>query len=171
MKKSSEIKKRFKKLLRPHIDKLFFPHGVYGQIVYYLEKQGYYGPHTIPAYIVPLRFSADAVAKLNENSEKHNISTSATRKRDIDKLTEGIDLMYNKRWYLERAIFVDMASSGCEPDTLYVDKDFNNGQYKKFFDFLEEKIRAKHFRDPWEDLAAPDMKFWCYMFTNAVQQP
>ena len=167
MQKANEIKKRFKQLLKPHIDKLFFPHGVYGQIAYFLEKKGYYGPHTIPPYIVPLRFSSDASAKLNENSEKHNIPTGSTSKKDIDKLTEGIDLVYDKKWNLEQAVFVDMARSGCEPDTFYLDKDFSNGQYKKFFDFLEEIIRDKHFRDPWEDLAVPDMKFWCYMFTHA----
>lgn len=165
MKKTNEIKKRFKQLLKPRIDKLFFPHGVYGQIAYLLERKGYYGPYTVPPYIVPLRFSLDASAKLNENSEKHNIHSS-NRKEDIDKLTEGIDLVYDRKWNLDPAVFVDMARSGCAPDILYVDKDFNSGKYLNFFDFLEEMIRARHLRDPWDDLTVPDMKFWCYMFTH-----
>lgn len=167
MQKANEIKKRFKKLLKPHIDRLFFPHGIYGQVAYFLERKGYYGPHTVPPYIVPLRFSSDASAKLNENSKKHDIPVSSTRKDDIDKLTEGIDLVYDKKWNLDRAIFVDMASCGCEPDTFYVDKDFNKGQYREFFDFLEERIRAKHFWDPWDDLSVSDIKFWCYLFVHA----
>ena len=166
MNKTNEIKKRFKQLLNPHIDKLFFPHGVYGQVAYLLERKGYYGPHSIPPYIVPLWFSPDASAKLKENSEKHTIPVSAARKEDIDKLTEGIDLVYDTKWNLDRAVFVDMARSGCVPDTFYIDKDFNNGRYRKFFDFLEERIRAKHLRDPWDDLAVPDMKFWCYMLAH-----
>lgn len=167
MKKTSEIKKRFKKLLNPHLNDLFFPHGVNGRVVYYLEKNGYHGPDTIPGYVVPVCFSSEALLKLKDNSEKLNIPVKAAQGEDLDKLVEGIDLTYGTQRKLDPLIFTDMVSSGCKPDVYYLDKGFNNGQYSQFFDFLIDKIWQEYALIPWEDLEPADMKFWCYMFTHA----
>ncbi len=168
MVKNNEVKKTFKRLLKPHIDRLFFPHGVCGQIAYYLQKQGYHGPHTIPRYMVPMSFSAKALSRLERNLELHKIPIDADHEGAFENMLEGIDLVYDGRWNLDRAVFVDMVKAGCEPDTFYLDKDFNNGQYLKLFHFLEDEIRAKHTQVPWAELTVADMKFWCYMFTHAA---
>jgi len=170
--KKNEIRKLFGKLLKPHLNNLFFPHGIHGQIAYYLEKQGYYGPYTIPAYMVPLCFSSEALSKLKENSDKHGIPIEAAHPADVlDKLVDGIDLGYGNRSRLSPLTFVDMVSSGCEPDIYYLDRDFNNDEYMRFFDFLDDTILVKHIRTSWTDLGAADMKFWCHMFANCAEKP
>ena len=165
--KRNKIKKRFSNLLKPRLNGLFFPHGIYGEIVYYLEKDGYYGPHTIPEYVVPAYFSSGALSKLKENSEDHKIAIEAAHDGDLDKLMNGVDLAYGNQWKLPPSVFSDMVSSGCKPDVHYLDKDFNNGQYLELFDFLNDKTRSNHDLTSWEGLETADMKFWCYMFTKA----
>lgn len=170
--KRNEIKKRFKKLLKPRLNNLFFPHGIYGQIVYYLEKEGYYGPYTIPAYIVPFYFSPEALLKLKENCEKHEILIEAIHPADhFDKLMDGINLAHDNRRGLHPAVFIDMVRSGCKPDVYYLDKDFNNGDYATFFGFLDDAIRKNCTRVSWGDLESADMKFWCHMFANFAEKP
>lgn len=171
--KRNEIKKRFNKLLKPHLNKLFFPHGIYGQIVYCLEKDGYFGLYTIPAYMVPVCLSSRALLKLRENSIDQETAIEDVHSDSFGNLVKGINLVQGNRRRLPAAVFIDMVRSGCQPDVYYLDKDFNNGNYVTFFDFLDDAIRKNRTRVSWGDLESTDMKFWCYMLAklNSLRGP
>jgi len=154
-------------LLKPHLDKLFFPDGVYGGTVYYLTEDGFYGPHHIPDYVVPIYFSSEALSKFKQNLEKYNKNLSSISDDDVEKITEGIDLTYGEGWDVAPKIFVDMVKFGCKADTFYFDREFSAHGYDDSFDSLEDGMLEIYDFKEWGDLELEDIEFWCDIIIEA----
>ena len=162
-------RKILEKLISPYLEELYFPDGVYGGTVYYLDEEGFYGAHHIPDYVTPICFSKKALSKLNKKLKKHKIEINNVSHNEIEDLTEGIDLRYGEGWHLEPEEFIDMVKSGCSADTYYLlDGSTGIDDYEDLFSFLQESIMDMYDFVEWSDLALEDVEGWCLTLVNTT---
>jgi hypothetical protein len=152
---------KLKNLIKPHLQELYFPDGIYGGAVYYLEEDGFYGPHQIPDYVVPICFSSEALSKFYQKLTSCNKDVNSISDTEIACLTQGIDLTFGEGWDLAPEDFIEMVKSGCKADTYYLnDSSIGIDDYVDFFSFLEEGLFELYPLKKWCDLNLEDIEYW-----------
>ena len=159
-------RKILQRLISPYLGELYFPYGVYGGTVYFLDEDGFYESVNIADHVVPRCFSKKALSKFNRKLKKNKKDVNNIRDNEIEDLIKGIDLRYGDGWELEPEDFVDMVKSGCDADTYYLHDDSNGYDYEDFFSWIEENIRECNDFIEWNDLALEDIEDWCETLVN-----
>jgi len=162
------IRNKLKELIKPHLQELYFPDGIYGGTVYSLDEEGFLGPHHIPDYVVPVCFSSEALSKFHQKLAAYKKDIKSIDDSEIESILEGIDLKYGDRWDLEPEKFLEMVEAGCEADRYYLlDSSIGFDEPEDFFYFLEEGIYATYSLEKWSDLELEDVENWCEMLIES----
>lgn len=162
-----KLRNKLAELIKPHLNKLFFPEGIYGGTAYYVEEDGFYGPHYIPDWVVPIYFSFETFLKFEQNLKKYNKQLNSINDDDVEKITKGLDLTFGNGWTLDAEQFIDMVKNECEPDTVYLDREFSADDYDDFFESTENGIIENYAFNEWNELDLEDVDYWCNMLSEA----
>ena len=153
--------------LEPYMYDLFYPSGPLGGTVYYINDQGFYGPHWIPEWIVPLKYTKQALVAFESELEGQK-SVQDIDADHLERIAGKTDL-YDKGCDLDASTFVDMIRNGCEPDTYYFDVD-DSGEYLEMDTFFEDNIRETYSISLWKELQVEDLRFWIELLSEPQKQ-
>lgn len=143
---------------------MFFPDGPYGGDVYYIEEDGFYGPHALPDYIVPVSFSSSNKKAFLKKIKSKKIILDPKNIEALEEIAMDLNLSYGEGWDLDPHDFVLLLLDGCEPNTLYWKPP--GSDFEDFEDFLEEGIRRNYELIPWSDLEENELQEWRSMLST-----
>ena len=161
--------KQLIQLVKEYIEKsdsLFFPEGYYGGECYLLDEDGFYGPHRIPEYVVPVEFSEKAESEFLKKIDEAGLDIDESESEVLEVFCEGIDLSHGDQgWDLEPFQFIDILKNSCQADTLYLPSEWEYG------DFLEA-CTANLTDFPlvaWDSVTNEDINEWISMIDDALK--